>query len=66
MDNMQRVMDGLQSKGIRDNLKVIIGGAPITADFADEIGADATKTDAMEAARWAQEAAAGLAPERWG
>jgi corrinoid protein of di/trimethylamine methyltransferase len=65
MDNMQRVMDSLQSKGIRNNLKVIIGGAPITSDFAEEIGADATKTDAMEAARWAQEAAATLAPERW-
>ncbi len=65
MDNMQRIMDGLQSKGIRDNLKVIIGGAPITENFAEEIGADATKKDAMEAARWAKEAAEGLAPGRW-
>lgn len=65
MDNMQRVMDGLESRGIRNKLKVIIGGAPVTADFAEEIGADATKTDAMEAARWAKEAAAALSPERW-
>ncbi|WMW23034.1 corrinoid protein [Methanolobus mangrovi] len=65
MDNMQRVMDGLQSRGIRDKMKIIIGGAPITADFAVEIGADATKTDAMEAARWAHEAAEALAPGRW-
>ncbi|WP_406657648.1 corrinoid protein [Methanolobus sp. ZRKC2] len=65
MDNMQRVMDGLQSKGIRDNLKVIIGGAPVTSSFAEEIGADATTTDAMEAARWAKEAAEVLEPGRW-
>ncbi|TGC08719.1 corrinoid protein [Methanolobus halotolerans] len=65
MDNMQRVMDGLNSKGIRNNMKVIVGGAPITADFATEIGADATKTDAMEAARWAKEAVESLSPGRW-
>ena len=65
MDNMQRVMDGLNSKGIRNNLKVIVGGAPVTASFAEEIGADATKTDAMEAARWAEEAAGSLEAGRW-
>ena len=65
MDNMQKIMDTVNSRGIRDKLKIIIGGAPITADFAVEIGADVTKPDAMEAAKWAQEAAAALAPGRW-
>lgn len=65
MDNMQKIMNAVISKGIRDKVKIIIGGAPITPDFAVEIGADATKPDAMEAAKWAQETAAALAPERW-
>ncbi len=65
MDNMASVVSGIQSKGIRDKVKVIVGGAPITADFAEEIGADATKTDAMEAARWAKEAAETLDAGRW-
>ncbi len=66
MDNVGKVVTGLQSQGIRDKVKVIVGGAPITPDFAQEIGADMNKPDAMEAAKWALEAAGTLSPDRWG
>ncbi|MGD8539729.1 MAG: corrinoid protein [Candidatus Aminicenantes bacterium] len=46
MVNMKAVIDGLQKAGIRDRVKVIIGGAPITQAFADQIGADGYATDA--------------------
>ena len=38
----------------RDQVKVMIGGAPVTQMWADRIGADAFTTDAAEAARWAK------------
>jgi corrinoid protein of di/trimethylamine methyltransferase len=65
MDNMQRIMDTLKAQGIRDKVKVIIGGAPITMDFAVEIGADFSTTDSMEAANWAMDQAKTLAAGRW-
>jgi len=65
MDNMQKAMDQINAKGLRDKVKVIIGGAPITPDFAEEIGADFTTTDSMEAATWAMEQANALDEGRW-
>ncbi len=65
MDNMQKAMDQLNAKGVRDKVKVIIGGAPITPDFAEEIGADFTTTDAMEAATWSMEQAKAMDAGRW-
>lgn len=38
----------------RDKFKVMVGGAPITQEFADEIGADAYTEDAAEAAQVAK------------
>ncbi len=46
MVNMKTVMERLQEAGIRDNVKVIIGGAPVTQAYADQIGADGYATDA--------------------
>lgn len=40
MINMRDVLDALEREGLRDRVKVMIGGAPITRDYADEIGAD--------------------------
>ena len=40
MDEMRVVMKALGQAGLRERLKVIVGGAPITASFATEIGAD--------------------------
>jgi corrinoid protein of di/trimethylamine methyltransferase len=41
MPKMGEVINALKEAGIRDQVKVMIGGAPVTDDFADEIGADA-------------------------
>lgn len=41
MPKMGEVVNALKEAGIRDQVKVIIGGAPVTDDFAEEIGADA-------------------------
>lgn len=46
MVNMKTVIERLQEAGIRDNVKVIIGGAPVTQAYADQIGADGYATDA--------------------
>ena len=44
------VIKALEAAGIRDRVKVMIGGAPVTQEFADEIGADAYTSDAASAA----------------
>ena len=46
---MQEVIDTLKEEGLRDNVKVLIGGAPTSQAFADQIGADAHCKDAFEA-----------------
>lgn len=48
MPAMGRVVEALVKAGLRDQVKVIIGGAPITPEFAREIGADAMGRDAVE------------------
>ena len=49
MPKMRNVIDTLVKEGIRDKLKVIVGGAPINKKFADEIGADGYAPDAVSA-----------------
>jgi 5-methyltetrahydrofolate--homocysteine methyltransferase len=51
MNNMQSTLLAFQTAGLRDQVKVIIGGAPVTDDFAHKIGADAYATDASSAVR---------------
>jgi 5-methyltetrahydrofolate--homocysteine methyltransferase len=51
MSNMQRTIEALSSAGVRDNVKVIVGGAPVTEDYAKRIGADAFASDASSATR---------------
>lgn len=46
---MKEVMDKLKESQVRDKVKIIIGGAPITQSFSDEIGADAYAPDAASA-----------------
>ena len=46
MGEMQIVIDALKEAGLRDQVKVLIGGAPVTSEFAEEIGADAFAADA--------------------
>ena len=47
---MGDVVKALEEAGIRDDVKVMIGGAPVTEDFCKQIGADAYTTDAASAA----------------
>ncbi|MDR1443318.1 MAG: corrinoid protein [Treponema sp.] len=44
------VIEALKAAGLRDRVKVMVGGAPVTQSFADEIGADAFTPDAASAA----------------
>ena len=46
---MKRVIERLKEEGLRDKVKVLIGGAPISHAFAAKIGADAYCTTATEA-----------------
>ncbi len=54
MPNMKMVIEALTEAGVRDNVKVIIGGAPVTQAYADEIGADGYSPDASAAVRTAK------------
>lgn len=55
MDVMPDVLDALKDAGLRDGVKVMIGGAPVKQDFADEIGAEGWAYDAASAVPKAQE-----------
>ena len=50
MLSQKEVIDALKTAGIRDKVKVMVGGAPVTQSYADEIGADAYTPDAASAA----------------
>ena len=49
MPRMKDVIKALKEAGVRDKVRVIVGGAPITQDFADSIGADGYAPDAASA-----------------
>ena len=49
MGYMKEVIDALENAGIRDQVKVMVGGAPVTQGFADEIGADGYSDNANSA-----------------
>ncbi|SHF15596.1 5-methyltetrahydrofolate--homocysteine methyltransferase [Caldanaerobius fijiensis DSM 17918] len=55
MPGMKNVIAALEEAGIRDKVKVMIGGAPVTQNYADEIGADGYARDAASAAEMARE-----------
>lgn len=49
MGRMEDVVEKLKKEGMRENVTVMIGGAPISAEFADKIGADHYCSDAFDA-----------------
>lgn len=49
MPAIKTVLDALAEAGLRDNVKVMIGGAPITQEFSDEVGSDGYAADAASA-----------------
>ncbi len=53
MNNMQRVIDSLKEQGLRDQVKIMVGGGPISQNFADKIGADGYSVTAVEAVKLA-------------
>ena len=55
MMNMKTVIEGLKNAGLRQEVKVIIGGAPVTQDFATEIEADGYAPDAASGVDVAKE-----------
>jgi corrinoid protein of di/trimethylamine methyltransferase len=59
MPEMKRVIEVLEQKGLRQKVKVLVGGAPVDARFAEKIGADGYGKDAAEAVRLAREIVAG-------
>ena len=58
MPNMKKTIDLLTEMGLRDKIKIIVGGAPITEEFAKSIGADGYAPDAGSATRWAKQVVA--------
>ncbi len=54
MVGMKTVIEKLKEKGIRDKVKVMIGGSPISQKYADEIGADGYSVNAVEAVKLAK------------
>ncbi len=51
---MDDVIKALKAAGLRDKVKIMVGGAPVTQSFADQIGADAYAKDAVEATKKAK------------
>ncbi len=55
MNSMKETIKALERSGIRDKVKIMVGGAPVTQDFANSIGADAYAKDAATAVDKAKE-----------
>ena len=55
LPSMKRMLDRLTQDGLRAGVKVMIGGAPVTQDFADEIGADGYSDNAAGAVNLARQ-----------
>jgi 5-methyltetrahydrofolate--homocysteine methyltransferase len=56
MPSMKSTIEALEAAGVRDQVKVLVGGAPITQRFADEIGADGYSENAPGAVTLARRA----------
>ena len=54
MPSMQTTIKAIVESGLRDKVKIIIGGAPVTAEYAAQIGADGYAPDASQAATLAK------------
>jgi 5-methyltetrahydrofolate--homocysteine methyltransferase len=49
MDRQREVIDALKKAGLRDEIKIIVGGAPVNQEWVEEIDADACGLDASTA-----------------
>ena len=55
MRSMQTTIDALEEAGVRDQVKIMIGGAPVTSEYADAIGADGYASNAASAVELAKQ-----------
>ena len=55
MGSMAQVIEAIEELNMRDKVKIIIGGAPVTAEYAEEIGADGFAADASGAVKKVRE-----------
>lgn len=54
LESMKETVDALKEAGVRDSVKIIIGGNPVTKEACEQIGADAFTTNAAEGVKIAQ------------
>ena len=54
MTMMKKTVDAIVESGLRDQVKIMVGGAPVTKEFADKIGADGYAADAGAASKLAK------------
>lgn len=54
MNSMESTVKAIEEAGIREQVKIIIGGAPVTQEYSDEIGADGFAADASQAVKLAR------------
>ena len=55
MTEMENTINSMEKAGLRNVVKIIVGGAPVTQDFADRIGADGYSYDSPGAAKLCKE-----------
>jgi 5-methyltetrahydrofolate--homocysteine methyltransferase len=55
MSSMEGTIQAIKTAGLREKVKVMIGGAPVTQDYANKIGADGFAPDASSASRVARQ-----------
>jgi 5-methyltetrahydrofolate--homocysteine methyltransferase len=51
---MKRTIDAIREAGLRDQVKIMVGGAPLSAEYAKQIGADGYASNAATAAEMAK------------
>jgi corrinoid protein of di/trimethylamine methyltransferase len=54
MPALKETIDAIVKAGLRDNIKIMVGGAPVTQEYADSVGADGYAPDAASAAELAK------------
>lgn len=54
MNSMEMTINEIEEAGLRDQVKIIVGGAPVTQEYANQIGADGFAADASRAAKIAK------------
>jgi corrinoid protein of di/trimethylamine methyltransferase len=61
MNNMKKVIEMLEQEGLRQKVKIIVGGGPISPAFAEKIGADGYSVNAIEAVKLVDQLTKGAA-----